>query len=87
VCPLPTHKKKSSSTSGRSLTRALQATLSFHQWDMSDETLLVQHIKEQCCFVPAAYGNASCRPDVVVGKEAEKEVQRWSFKACEWACR
>lgn len=45
---------------------------------MSDETLLVQHIKEVCCFVPAAFGNHASRP--------EGALHEWSFRACEWAC-
>ncbi|UZJ55160.1 hypothetical protein CBS101457_004480 [Exobasidium rhododendri] len=42
--------------SQRILTNLLKETLSFRQWDMMDESWLVGHIKEQCCFVATSAG-------------------------------
>jgi hypothetical protein len=42
--------------SQRIITNLLKEALSFRQWDMMDESWLVGHIKEQCCFVAASAG-------------------------------
>jgi len=36
---------------GKLLTNYLKETISFRQWNMMDETFLVNRIKEACCFV------------------------------------
>ncbi|CAD6887404.1 unnamed protein product [Tilletia controversa] len=43
---------------GKLLTNLLKETLSFRQWDMMDETWLVQAIKERCCFLAPGPGVA-----------------------------
>ncbi|KAL9938582.1 hypothetical protein V8E36_002301 [Tilletia maclaganii] len=41
---------------GKLLTNLLKETLSFRQWDMMDETWLVQAVKERCCFLAPCAG-------------------------------
>ena len=36
---------------GKMLTNILKETLSFRQWNMMEETYVVNEIKEKCCFV------------------------------------
>ncbi|KAJ1977186.1 Actin- protein 6 [Dimargaris xerosporica] len=38
---------------GKLLTNYLKETVSFRQWNMMDETALMNHVKETCCFVSA----------------------------------
>ncbi|RKP14133.1 actin family [Piptocephalis cylindrospora] len=40
---------------GKLLTNYLKQTISFRQWNMMDETLLVNHVKEKCCYVAQDY--------------------------------
>ncbi|KAE8259645.1 hypothetical protein A4X13_0g882 [Tilletia indica] len=48
---------------GKLLTNLLKETLSFRQWDMMDETWLIQAIKERCCFLAPG-------PGIVVDRQA-----------------
>ena len=36
---------------GKLLTNTLKEQLSFRQWNMMDETHVVNHVKETCCYV------------------------------------
>lgn len=69
--------------SQRLVTNLLKEALSFRQWDMMDESWLVGHIKETCCFVA---GNAGRRGD---GVEALIDINcsEWSFAALTEMCQ
>lgn len=41
---------------GKLLTNHLKEQISFRQWDMLDETCIVEKIKEEACFVSADFG-------------------------------
>ncbi|KAJ1974800.1 Actin- protein 6 [Dimargaris verticillata] len=41
---------------GKLLTNYLKETVSFRQWNMMDETALMNHVKETCCFVSPDLG-------------------------------
>jgi actin-related protein 6 len=36
---------------GKLLTNQLKELVSFRQWNMMDETFIMNHVKESCCFV------------------------------------
>lgn len=36
---------------GKLLTNQLKELVSFRQWNMMDETYIMNHVKETCCFV------------------------------------
>ena len=36
---------------GKLLTNQLKELISFRQWNMMDETYIMNHVKESCCFV------------------------------------
>ena len=40
---------------GKLLTNHLKELISFRQWNMMDETYIVNEIKEKCCFVSSNY--------------------------------
>ncbi|KAI9227382.1 MAG: actin family [Piptocephalis tieghemiana] len=40
---------------GKLLTNLLKQTISFRQWNMMDETILVNHVKETCCYLAQDY--------------------------------
>ncbi|KAN0065930.1 Actin-related protein 6 [Thecaphora frezii] len=71
---------------GKMLTNLLKETLSFRQWDLMDETYLVNVIKEKCCFVaPEAGPPPGCGQgrlgrweDVKKAMQAKRPSQ-WSF--------
>ncbi|KAI9101969.1 actin-like protein ARP6 [Phlyctochytrium arcticum] len=40
---------------GKLLTNCLKEAISFRQWDMMNETMLINEIKERCCFVSSNF--------------------------------
>jgi hypothetical protein len=36
---------------GKLLTNQLKELVSFRQWNMMDETYIMNHVKESCCFI------------------------------------
>jgi len=48
---------------GKLLTNQLKESISFRQWNMMDETFIVNHVKETCCFVSNNYNHdlETCR--------------------------
>lgn len=43
------------SLGGKALTNLLKQTVSFRSWNMSDETAVINAVKERCCFVASEY--------------------------------
>lgn len=68
--------------SGRLITNLLKETLSFRQWDMMDETWLVGHIKESCCFVASKTGRRGDPAPIRASKPS-----CWSFAAMLEMCQ
>ncbi|KAF8157920.1 actin-related protein Arp6 [Crassisporium funariophilum] len=50
---------------GKLLTNQLKELVSFRQWNMMDETYIMNHVKESCCFVSTNYkqDTETCRID------------------------
>ncbi|KAF8956525.1 actin-related protein Arp6 [Flammula alnicola] len=50
---------------GKLLTNQLKELVSFRQWNMMDETYIMNHVKESCCFVSTNYkqDTETCRVD------------------------
>lgn len=48
---------------GKLLTNQLKELVSFRQWNMMDETYIMNHVKETCCFVTQDFNKdlESCR--------------------------
>jgi actin-related protein len=40
---------------GKLLTNQLKELVSFRQWNMMDETYIMNHVKESCCYVSADF--------------------------------
>jgi actin-related protein 6 len=63
--PLYSHKKKNCrlDVGGKLLTNQLKELVSFRQWNMMDETYIMNHVKETCCFVTSNFNRdlESCR--------------------------
>lgn len=47
------------------MTNHLKELVSFRQWNMMDETYIVNDVKEKCCYVTSSYNNdmETCRED------------------------
>ncbi len=45
------------------MTNHLKELVSFRQWNMMDETYIVNDVKEKCCYVTSSYNNdmETCR--------------------------
>jgi actin-related protein 6 len=41
---------------GKLLTNQLKELVSFRQWNMMDETYIMNHVKETCCYVSTQFG-------------------------------
>ena len=41
---------------GKLLTNHLKELVSFRQWNMMDQTAVMNHVKETCCFVSLDFG-------------------------------
>jgi len=50
---------------GKLMTNHLKELVSFRQWNMMDETYIVNDVKEKCCYVTSSYNNdmETCRID------------------------
>ncbi|PWN46209.1 actin-like ATPase domain-containing protein [Ceraceosorus guamensis] len=77
------HAVKRLDVSGRLLTNLLKETLSFRQYDLMDETLIVEKVKEMCSFVASSVGRADHRvaPGLILPPSL------WSFAFCTELCR
>jgi actin-related protein 6 len=58
----------------RIITNFLKELISFRQWDMMDEAWLINHVKENCCFVAARSGQRGESINVTCSKPSE-----WSY--------
>ncbi|CEH16417.1 Actin-related protein-Arp6p [Ceraceosorus bombacis] len=77
------HAVKRLDVSGRLLTNLLKETLSFRQYDLMDETLIVEKVKEMCSFVASSVGRADHR----VAPALILPPSLWSFAFCTELCR
>ncbi|KAI6044922.1 actin-related protein Arp6 [Pisolithus marmoratus] len=49
------HAVKRLDVGGKLLTNQLKEVISYRQWNMMDETYIVNHVKETCCYVSANF--------------------------------
>lgn len=54
-CFLPSDAETRLDVGGKLLTNHLKELVSFRQWNMMDETYIVNDVKEKCCYVTNAY--------------------------------
>jgi len=59
------HAVKRLDVGGKLLTNQLKELVSFRQWNMMDETYIMNHVKESCCYVSTDFKNdlETCRVD------------------------
>lgn len=51
-----TDRSNSLDVGGKLLTNQLKELVSFRQWNMMDETYIMNHVKETCCYVSTQFG-------------------------------
>lgn len=54
-CQLGSHRPRRIDVGGKLLTNHLKELASFRQWNMMDETYIINDIKETCCYVSSDY--------------------------------